>query len=164
MACARNIGLSKLPIVCVNVDQYYEPFRDMLQRAYDEKLTKHAPEQLVEFCDTALDAIQWVETVVLHGTPAPPTVEVQRRKTTLRKSSVLHTPVTGNLFSWSRSSTADPLIEDIDEDSLKGRVSVPSWYTLSLVALGFVSGVAFTTLLTTTTSMTQARRETGRRL
>jgi hypothetical protein len=31
MACSRQIGLSTLPIVCVNVDGFYEPFRTMLE-------------------------------------------------------------------------------------------------------------------------------------
>ena len=61
-ACARNIGLqTALPIVCINIDGYYEPFRDMLQRAYDDELTKLLPEEIIHFEESAEAAIRWIE-------------------------------------------------------------------------------------------------------
>lgn len=61
MACARHLNLNKLPIVCVNVDGYYEPFREMLQRAYSDKLIHLPPDDIVRFASGAEDAVRFVE-------------------------------------------------------------------------------------------------------
>jgi predicted Rossmann-fold nucleotide-binding protein len=61
MACARHLNLNKLPIVCVNVDGYYEPFRDMLHRAYSDKLIHLPPDDIVIFASGAEDAVRFVE-------------------------------------------------------------------------------------------------------
>jgi hypothetical protein len=50
-----------MPIVCVNVEKYYEPFREMLERAYEDELIKSKPEEIVYFASTVEEAIQWVE-------------------------------------------------------------------------------------------------------
>ena len=61
MACARHLKLNQLPIVCVNVDGYYEPFRQMLHRAYADKLIHLPPDEIVRFADGAEDAVRFVE-------------------------------------------------------------------------------------------------------
>jgi predicted Rossmann-fold nucleotide-binding protein len=61
MACARHLNLNKLPIVCVNVDGYYEPFREMLRRAYSDKLVHLPPDDIVRFASGAEDAVRFVE-------------------------------------------------------------------------------------------------------
>jgi len=61
MACAKNINLNTLPIVCVNVNGYYDPFKQMLQRAYDDALIKKTPESLVKFVCTAEEAVDLIE-------------------------------------------------------------------------------------------------------
>ena len=61
MSCARHLGLIDLPIVCVNVNGYYEPFREMLQRAHKDELIKLLPEQIVHFADSAEEAVRWIE-------------------------------------------------------------------------------------------------------
>jgi Possible lysine decarboxylase len=104
MACARNIGLSQLPIVCVNTNGYYEPFKEMLQRAWEDQLTKLEPHQIVHFSETAQEAVQWVEEVVAATaagvTGAAGSAEatrlptLQKRNAALRKASVLGRPVT----------------------------------------------------------------------
>lgn len=92
MACARNIGISRLPIVCVNVNGYYEPFRAMLNRAWDDKLTKLKPDEIVHFASTAQEAVEWVEYVQSREHPA---VELQKRQRVFpRNESVLGSPVT----------------------------------------------------------------------
>ena len=49
MACAKQMGLIDYPIVCVNIDGYYDPFYSMLQRAYkDQFLYKH-PDDILQF-------------------------------------------------------------------------------------------------------------------
>jgi predicted Rossmann-fold nucleotide-binding protein len=88
MACARGIGLSTLPIVCVNCDGYYDPFYDILVRAYEEQLTKCRPEELVHFVATAEEAVRWVEAC--HR-PDPP-ARFPTRSSLWRKSSLLHVP------------------------------------------------------------------------
>lgn len=44
MSCARNLGLTSLPIVCVSVEGFYDNFDAMLKRAYEEGLVKNKPE------------------------------------------------------------------------------------------------------------------------
>lgn len=61
MACARHLNLNTLPIVCVNVDGYYEPFREMLNRAYADELIRLPPHEIVQFASSAEDAIRFVE-------------------------------------------------------------------------------------------------------
>ena len=61
MACARHLNLNQLPIVCVNVDGYYEPFRQMLHRAYADKLIHLPPDEIVRFASGAEDAVRFVE-------------------------------------------------------------------------------------------------------
>jgi len=104
MACAKGIGLSRLPIVCVSVNGYYEPFHRMLQRAYDDQLTKLQPHEIVHFVETATEAVEWVEAVhsgtVVAGVPKKPSFKAAA----LRKSSFLHTPVVGgSSFSFTDS-------------------------------------------------------------
>jgi hypothetical protein len=53
--------MSEQPIVCVNVQGFYEPFKIMLKQAYEEGLIEIPPEDIVHFEDTPEDAIRWVE-------------------------------------------------------------------------------------------------------
>lgn len=99
MACARNIGLTRLPIVCVNVDGYYEPFRAMLERAHEDCLTKLEPQQIVHFEDTAAGAIAWVEAIQSSGDKDPQVI-LKKRGSALRKESVLHVPILGRSDAW----------------------------------------------------------------
>lgn len=107
MACARGIGLSNVPIVCVNCDGYYDPFYEMLVRAYDDKLTKFLPDELVHFESTAEAAVQWVEAIC-NG-KQPPTnsssgkLSLRKKTSILRKSSMLHLPDNGKRSNWLTS-------------------------------------------------------------
>jgi len=67
MACERHLQLHTKPIVCVNVDGYYEPFRQMLERAWADKLIKHPPHTVVEFAASAEDAVRYVEGLPMTG-------------------------------------------------------------------------------------------------
>jgi hypothetical protein len=104
MACAVGLGLSSLPIVCVNVDGYYDPFRTILERAYREQLMKVPPEQIVHFETTAESAVRWIETAQEKYTK--PRVTIQARSETLRRSSVLHNPITGSNNKGSRENSS----------------------------------------------------------
>jgi len=63
MACARHLGMISTPIVCVNVNNYYEPFRQMLKQAYDDSLIKLKPSEIIHFASTAEEAVRWIESV-----------------------------------------------------------------------------------------------------
>eukprot|EP00977_Amphora_coffeiformis_P027805 scaffold34646_cov173-Amphora_coffeaeformis.AAC.11 len=92
MACARNIGLSTIPIVCVNIDGFYNPFRVMLERAWADKLTKLKPEQIMHFAETAEEAIRWLEEVQ-GAKPEDQVARIKKGKNEmLRLSSVMGTP------------------------------------------------------------------------
>jgi len=71
MACSRHLKLNVLPIVCVNVDGYYEPFREMLQRAWKDGLIHLPPEEIVQFAPSAEDAIRFVEGKEMLSAPKP---------------------------------------------------------------------------------------------
>ncbi|KAL3935647.1 MAG: hypothetical protein SGBAC_008880 [Bacillariaceae sp.] len=64
MACARHLGLVDLPIVCINVDNYYEPFQKMLDRAHKDELIKLPPAQIVHFAASVQEAVEWCEVEV----------------------------------------------------------------------------------------------------
>jgi predicted Rossmann-fold nucleotide-binding protein len=82
MACARHLGLTDLPIVCINVNDYYAPFEEMLHRAYDDDLIKLRPHEIVHFASSAEEAVQWIEGEKAgHNENA--------KKSILRKASVL---------------------------------------------------------------------------
>ena len=61
MACARNLGIIDMPIVCVNVNGFYNDFQSMLQRAQQDDLLYHTPQHILHFEDTVLGALQWME-------------------------------------------------------------------------------------------------------
>jgi uncharacterized protein (TIGR00730 family) len=93
MACAKGIGLSTIPIVCINCDDYYGPFQDMLQRAYDEGLMKYVPEDLVYFVDTPEEAVRWVEAMNAV-VPLPPRQSGNtKRMNTTESTSFFHDPL-----------------------------------------------------------------------
>lgn len=62
MVCARNLGFTDIPIVCVNVDGYYDPFRAMLDRAYGDRLIRKEPEEILHFEPDSASAVLWVES------------------------------------------------------------------------------------------------------
>jgi uncharacterized protein (TIGR00730 family) len=138
MACARQLGLSKLPIVCVNVDGFYEPFRIMLERAGNDNLLQLDPTQIVHFESTPVDAIRWIEES--YG-PDRLNVKVKRRTSQLRQSSILHDPIFVRSLSRSLSNIVDKPI------SYFGAVIQRTWKNTSSVvinigfgALGFTIG------------------------
>jgi uncharacterized protein (TIGR00730 family) len=128
MACARGIGLTTLPIVCVSCDGFYEPFRAMLVRAYNDKLTKLQPHEIVHFETTAEDAVRWIEAAQRGASPP------KKSKKFPSSSSFLHTPVLGRSTSTFRRSISSAS-NWVDEQ--------PTWIRTSLIfAAGVILGGA----------------------
>jgi uncharacterized protein (TIGR00730 family) len=99
MVCARGIGLSNIPIVCINCYNFYEPFYTMLQRAYDDKLTKLLPNELLRFASTAEEAVQWVEDTCCNSIHPPTALTVSKKSSILRTSSVMHSPMVSKNYN-----------------------------------------------------------------
>ena len=136
MACARNIGLSKLPIVCVNVNGFYDPFRQMLLRASKDQLLKLNPAEIVHFVQTPEEAVKWAEDVQSHAAPA---VSLKKREKSLRSrnQSVLGSPVVEKGRSLLRSFSS------VGDWTMYKDGSVSDWTNLTLalgtgLVLGFI--------------------------
>lgn len=133
MACARNIGLTQIPIVCVNVDGYYDPFRKMLERAYEDQLTKLQPHEIVHFEDTAEKAVQWLEQAQhQHG----PTVHLKKR--VMHKSSFYSPPITPDTWTRRLSSQLSN-ISDWVADAADPAIAWIQW--AAILGLGVAVGI-----------------------
>jgi len=64
MACSLSLGFVNIPIVCVNIDGYYDPFAEMLQRAHTDEMLYAKPHDLIHFETTSVLAVQWVEAEI----------------------------------------------------------------------------------------------------
>ncbi|CAB9496193.1 riboside 5'-monophosphate phosphoribohydrolase [Seminavis robusta] len=132
MACARNLGLISLPIVCVSVDGYYDNFRAMLDRAFEDCLIRNRPEDVVHFVSTSEEAVRWIEMQddlkKAKGNEATALPSVKTRASVLRKTSFLSTPaVFTRSMSWFSA-------DDGDGDAV-------SWSFPALGTIVFVLGV-----------------------
>eukprot|EP00580_Thalassiosira_gravida_P010455 CAMPEP_0201629722 /NCGR_PEP_ID=MMETSP0493-20130528/4295_1 /ASSEMBLY_ACC=CAM_ASM_000838 /TAXON_ID=420259 /ORGANISM="Thalassiosira gravida, Strain GMp14c1" /LENGTH=269 /DNA_ID=CAMNT_0048100763 /DNA_START=111 /DNA_END=917 /DNA_ORIENTATION=- len=112
MACARHIGFHSMPIVCINVDGYYEPFREILKRAHkDELLYKH-PSYILHFEETSEAAVDWIEKYL-----ADPNNNTKQQNVIKRRSSILkrlQSNVSGSTLSiWGRMTSF--FGDDVDE-------------------------------------------------
>jgi hypothetical protein len=126
MACARHLGLVDLPIVCVNVDDYYGPFLEMLNRAYEDELIKLMPHEIVHFAPTAEEAIRWIEAEK-EGNQKETKPTISRRSSALKRSSFMSPIMNGNYSEQSRE------------------VSFADWSRIGLIfAAGLACGVALT--------------------
>ena len=59
--CSRNLGFTSIPIVCVNVDGFYDPFVSMLDRAHAEGIMRIPPGEVLHFEPTAELVVRWAE-------------------------------------------------------------------------------------------------------
>jgi hypothetical protein len=135
MACARNIGLSDIPIVAVNISEYYEPFRAMLERSYQDQLIKLKPHEIVHFVSSAEEAVRWIEQEATKKKTAIP--KIKRRQSALRKSSFMEPDIFRRSKSMSSSWHDGKLVgEDDDELEDSGFPWFPSW------GLSWLAGLA----------------------
>lgn len=116
MACARNLGMTSLPIVCVNVDGYYEAFRQMLQRSSTDKLNKLEPDDILHFEPTAERAIRWIENYRGSQQQCP---KLKSRKSSLSQDSFSSPPVVEREFSSEDSFDLYSIDEHSDQSSIK---------------------------------------------
>mmetsp|Transcript_32221 Transcript_32221/g.47611 ORF Transcript_32221/g.47611 Transcript_32221/m.47611 type:complete len:275 (+) Transcript_32221:65-889(+) len=66
MACARQIGFIQMPIVCVNVNGYYDSFKNMLERAHKDKFLYKNPNEILHFEETSAKAVKYVEDILTN--------------------------------------------------------------------------------------------------
>jgi hypothetical protein len=136
MACSRHLNLNQLPIVCVNVDGYYEPFREMLNRAYEDELIKLSPEEIVHFASSAEEAIRWVEAVKCEGSGMMKPISTRQKKSLIMRSSFFSAAAYQNDRSSFSSLNGDKNGNSKDANLL--------WYKLGL---SFVVGTAVGALI-----------------
>jgi len=107
IACSRNLGIVDIPIVCVNVDGYYDSFVAMLQRAYDDEILNNKPHDVVHFETSSVLAVRWIEAKISEKWNKDNTNSSSGRKLKLReRPSIL-----SNFFSMEQiRSNALPLL------------------------------------------------------
>ena len=142
MACSRNLGLTKLPIVCVSgADGYYDNFRSMLERAYREGLVKNKPEDVVHFVEYAEDAVRWVESRVADASSIQTLSKVKARKKVLRSGSIFAPPTFLRSVSWI-SDTSN------EEGGLLTNLWSMDWTPALTFSVGIVVGLTAATHFT----------------
>lgn len=92
MACARHLGLVNLPIACINVDNYYQPFQDMLDRSYQDRLIRLKPSEIVHFANSVQEAVEWCEVEAAKNQQQDHKKKLDRRSSALNKSSFYSAP------------------------------------------------------------------------
>ena len=65
MACSKQIGLIDTPIVCINIDGYYDSFHSMLQRAHEDGFLYKHPDDILHFKPDYQTALDWIERVII---------------------------------------------------------------------------------------------------
>lgn len=139
MACAKQIGLIEVPIVCVNVNGYYDPFYEMLERAYRDQFLYKCPSDILHFENTSLDAVDYIEKHIYHGIKGRRKAPIKRKRSIIKRMTSMY-----NLPFLASSSSMD---DDDDDDGINGQVqdniASSSWIShgvtlLSGIALGFM--------------------------
>ena len=134
MACAKQIGLIKMPIVCVNVNGYYDSFKNMLERAHMDQFLYKLPSDILHFEDTSVKAIEYIEETLATGEK-----QISRNNRILeRKPSMLQRMMSAYNFP-SSFVFAESEVDDYDYSSRSSR-GVP-------LALAFMMGVSAGLLL-----------------
>ena len=149
MACARHIGFHSMPIVCVNVDGYYDNFKSILMRAHVDELLYKEPEEILHFEESAEAAVKWIETYHATMQQQEQKKVIRRRRSMLKR---MQSNLSGNTMNvWGRMSSffGDDASDDDKEDDdaavdRKRRTSA----TLTGVAM-FATGVSVGLLIAT---------------
>ena len=122
MACARHIGLHHMPIVCVNIDGYYDNFMTILQRAHEEEMLYKHPHEIVHFEKTAEAAVEWVEKFLADPNNVKKAREVKKRSSMLKR---MESNFSG-ASAWGRMASffGDATDERSSESIVPGSVSL----------------------------------------
>ena len=154
MACARHLNLNKLPIVCINVDGYYEPFREMLEKAYKDELITLLPEDIVHFASSSEEAIQWIELEKLEDRSEESRRQAKsfrRKKSIIKRSSFFsaapYQDGRSSFFSMMSSFVGDEDDDDNDDENNSKSRGAPKglWYQMGFT---FVAGAALGVVVT----------------
>lgn len=121
MACARHVGFHSMPIVCVNVEGYYDNFRQILQRAHEDELLYKHPRDILHFEETPEAAVKWIEAYLSNPNNKKQGKLIKRRSSILKR---LQSNVSGSsLTIWGRMSMTsffgDEEAEQNDDTSAK---------------------------------------------
>jgi hypothetical protein len=93
------------------VNNFYDPFKLILERAWKDNLTKLRPDQIIHFADSAEQAVKWVEDVTSEPSPVR---DKNSEKQVLRLSSVMGTPEVGQHTEEDDNSDANYNFDDWD--------------------------------------------------
>ncbi len=87
MACVKQLGMCKqpLPIVCINVDQFYAPFQQMLKQAHSHQLLSMSPSSILHLEPSSEKAIQYIEQLLCNNdtTKSPNSITNKTNTTTI---------------------------------------------------------------------------------
>ena len=69
MACVKQLGMCKqpIPIVCINIDQFYKPFEQMLEQAHSHQLLSMSPSSILHLEPSSEKAIQYIERILCNN-------------------------------------------------------------------------------------------------
>ena len=131
MACGKQIGFVKIPVVCVNVDGYYDSFKEMLARAHEDNFLYKLPTDILHFEDTSEKAIEYIEEVLTFSQDA---IETNSMKSILeRKPSLLERMMS----AYDNFPSFDYTADEYDDDRAFSRL-----VNLIPYAVTFVAGMA----------------------
>mmetsp|Transcript_59038 Transcript_59038/g.70410 ORF Transcript_59038/g.70410 Transcript_59038/m.70410 type:complete len:347 (+) Transcript_59038:106-1146(+) len=174
MACAKSIGLTRIPIVCVNVDGYYDPFQAMLQNAYHQKMLRTSPDETVIFVTSAEKAVLYIEEecemldgkVLLNGMKKRENKDVKKKSQLMQKrGSMIGPPVSferRSSFFWfwgGVTSSAETVPLQSSQHESKGETENSEHKLFDRVAgiapmiTLFIAGIAVGMTITTRLSM-----------
>ena len=141
MACARNIGLTDIPIVVVNADNYYSPFREQLNRSYEDELIKLKPHEVVHFVATAEEAVRWIEDQAKAKNKTAVST-LKHRASSLRSDS---STSCYSIVDWFRKSPSKQKAweKGVLVNEAQTWVFIPPTWALTFVA-GLTIGIAIT--------------------
>lgn len=131
MACAKNLGLMDLPIVCVNVDGYYDSLGQMFHRGNQDGLIKLMPHEIFRFESTSVAAIKFIELDIF--------LKQRRAKQVCRKRPILQSQASmigdamgylsnlmtkgGQLQTTHSFSVGDNTVSSLENDGNSRKVS-----------------------------------------
>lgn len=144
MACARHVGFHAMPIVCINVDGYYDTFKVILQRAHEDELLYKHPRDIVHFEDTPEAALQWIEAYL-----ADPKKKAMQQKVIKRRSSMLNrmeSNLSGSsLTAWRRMASflgdENSTSHSEPRDNSMNAGNFTTWHNLAVFSAGLSLGL-----------------------